>query len=346
MAKTNEVLSELVRSYGDGIVVEGFEEIERLPTGLFQFDLAVGGGLPFNRVTEVYGKEASGKTNFALRCIVSAQRLHPKKKAVMIDIERTYDPTWGRRMGVDNDALIVIKPDYAEQAVDIVDMFMRAEDVSLIVFDSIGALTTQAEIDKSAEKDTMAPRARVMSKLVNKVTSAFGAVEKEKRRLILLGINQVRTNVGMYGGPEITPGGHAWRFVCSLRVRLFGKPIPDKKVHPTMIARRETSFDVKKYKIPIVSPAGVYEMAMLPHPHKKVKVGEAEFLVTLMKRAEMYGMLKRGKNGKGFIWDGVQFKTLRELVQSLDLDATKADVIKRALAYSSMSDGEENIEGL
>ena len=344
MTKTNEVISELIRSYGDGIVVEGFEEIARLPTGLFQFDLAVGGGLPFNRVSEVYGKEASGKTNFALRCIVSAQRLFPDKKCVLIDIERTYDPVWGRTMGVDNDALIVIKPDYAEQAVDIVNAFMRAEDVVLIVFDSIGALTTQAEIDKSAEKDTMAPRARVMSKLVNKVTSAFGAVQKEKRQLALLGINQVRTNIGQYGGPETTPGGHAWRFVCSLRVRLYGKPIIEKKIHPAMVARRETTFDIKKYKIPIVSIAGVYEMAMLPH--KNIKVGEAAFINTMLKRAEMYGMLKRGKNGKGFIWDGVQFKTLRELVQTLDLEATKADVIKRALARNNMTEDQEDIEGL
>lgn len=342
MAKTKEVISELIRSYGDGIVVEGFEEIARLPTGLFQFDLAVGGGLPFNRVSEVYGKEASGKTNFALRCIVSAQRLFPKKKCVLIDIERTYDPVWGRTMGVDNDALIVIKPDYAEQAVDIVNAFMRAEDVVLIVLDSIGALTTQAEIDKSAEKDTMAPRARVMSKLVNKVTSAFGAVQKEKRQLALLGINQVRTNIGQYGGPEITPGGHAWRFVCSLRVRLYGKPITDKKIHQAMVARRETTFDIKKYKIPIVSIAGVYEMAMLPH--KNIKVGEADFINTLLKRAQMYGMLKREK--RGFSWDGVQFKTLKELVQALDLEATKAEVIKRALARNNMTEDQEDIAGL
>lgn len=342
MAKTKEVISELIRSYGDGIVVEGFEEIARLPTGLFQFDLAVGGGLPFNRVSEVYGKEASGKSNFALRCIVSAQRLFPKKKCVLIDIERTYDPVWGRTMGVDNDALIVIKPDFAEQAVDIVNAFMRAEDVVLIVLDSIGALTTQAEIDKSAEKDTMAPRARVMSKLVNKVTSAFGAVQKEKRQLALLGINQVRTNIGQYGGPEITPGGHAWRFVCSLRVRLYGKPITDKKIHQAMVARRETTFDIKKYKIPIVSIAGIYEMAMLPH--KNIKVGEANFINTLLKRAEMYGMLKREK--RGFSWDGVQFKTLKELVQALDLEATKAEVIKRALARNNMTEDQEDIEGL
>lgn len=85
-------------------------------------------------------------------------------------------------------------------------------------------------------------------------------------------------------------------------------------------------------------------MAMLPH--KNIKVGEAAFIKTLLKRAEIYGMLKRGKNGKGFVWDGVQFKTLRELVQTLDLDATKDDVIKRALARNNMIGGQEDIEGL
>ncbi len=219
--KSGAVLTQIILDYGEGIVVEGYDDIARLPVGIFQVDLALGGGLPVNRVTEVYGKEGSGKTNFALKIIANTQRLQPKKKCVLIDIERTYDPTWGRRMGVDNDALIIIRPDNAEQAVDIIEAFMRASDVVLIVLDSIAALTTTAEIEKSAEKDSVAARARVMSKLVNKVTSTFGVVDKEKRQLVLLGINQVRMKVGvLFGSPEITPGGYAWKFMCSMRLRL------------------------------------------------------------------------------------------------------------------------------
>jgi len=348
LVTSETVLGQITRDYGEGIVVEGYDNVHRLPTGVFQVDLALGGGIPLNRVTEVYGKEGSGKTNFALLIIANAQRGNPGKKCVLIDVERTYDPTWGKRLGVDNDALILIRPDNAEQAVDIIDAFMRAEDVILIVLDSIAALTTAAEIEKSAEKDSMAARARVMSKLVNKVTSAFGLVEKEGRQLALLGINQVRMKIGvLYGSPETTPGGYAWKFMCSMRLRLHGTDVKDAKIHQTMWARKKTEFVIKKYKVPIVSISGEYEMYLVPQ--NKRHIGGVDPWNTLLARAQQFGMLVKLK--KGWQWkcgsETTEFARLKDLVAGIDEKVARDEVIRRALARSVMAEGEEeDLEGL
>ena len=44
---------------------------DRIPTGLFPFDLATGGGFPRGRASVIYGPESSNKTNMALRAIAN-----------------------------------------------------------------------------------------------------------------------------------------------------------------------------------------------------------------------------------------------------------------------------------
>ncbi|KKN63187.1 hypothetical protein LCGC14_0504570 [marine sediment metagenome] len=346
MSKVDAILDTLIRKYGEDLVVEGHEDIPRLKTGIFQFDLSSGGGLPRGRVVEIYGKEGSGKTNFALVTIAETQRLHPDKICVFIDIEKTYDPVWARRMGVNIDKLIVIRPDFAEQAVDIVDAFLKASDVILIVFDSIAALVTSDEIERSAEKDTVGARARVMTKLVNKILAGMHRADKEKRLLTFLAINQVRIKIGvLFGSPETTPGGNAFRFLTSLRVRMHGTDVKDPKIHQSMWARKKTEFTIKRYKMPIVSNAGEYEMMMLPQ--KGLKVGDVDPWNTLTARAAQLGLLKRA--GKKFAWNGKEFNTLKALVASLkeDQDAVEDLVIKTALIRTMAgNDDDESLEGL
>ncbi len=127
------------------------EDPQRLATGLFAFDLATGGGFPLGRVSILYGKEDSMKTTLYLKAIATAQRLYPKKTAVFVDVEGVIGKKWAQQMGVDVKKLGYVNPDNAEQMVDIVSELMYAEDVSVIVIDSLAALITQHELDKSAE---------------------------------------------------------------------------------------------------------------------------------------------------------------------------------------------------
>ena len=47
--------------------------VERIPTGSLGLDIALGGGLPVGRITEIYGPESSDKTTVALSVIACAQ---------------------------------------------------------------------------------------------------------------------------------------------------------------------------------------------------------------------------------------------------------------------------------
>ena len=111
-----------------------------MSTGSLSLDIALGiGGLPRGRVVEIYGPESSGKTTLALHVIAEAQKMGGT--AAFVDAEHALDPVYAKKLGVDIDELIVSQPDTGEQALEIVDTLVRSGAVSLIVVDSVAALT-------------------------------------------------------------------------------------------------------------------------------------------------------------------------------------------------------------
>ncbi len=51
------------------------------------------------------------------------------------------DPQYARKLGVNLDELLISQPDTGEQALEIVDTLVRSGAVSMVVVDSVAALT-------------------------------------------------------------------------------------------------------------------------------------------------------------------------------------------------------------
>ena len=71
--------------------------ISRIETGMTPFDLAIGGGIPRQAVTEFYGYQSSGKTYIAQRIIAHAQQ--QGLLCGYVDAEWSYDPVWAKTIG-------------------------------------------------------------------------------------------------------------------------------------------------------------------------------------------------------------------------------------------------------
>ena len=71
-------------------------------------------GIPRGRVIEIFGPESSGKTTLALH--VAAQAQKAGGIAAIIDAEHAFDPTWGKKLGVQLDTLLVSQPNNGEEA--------------------------------------------------------------------------------------------------------------------------------------------------------------------------------------------------------------------------------------
>ena len=133
------LLTTFQKDMGDGVGSFGGMTVntDRIPTGLFELDLALAGGFPVGKVSMIYGPESSNKTNIALLAVANHQRLWPKLVCVFVDLENEFAPDWAAKLGVDTTKLIVLRPAYAEQAVDMIEGLLLADDVGLIVLDAV-----------------------------------------------------------------------------------------------------------------------------------------------------------------------------------------------------------------
>ena len=199
-------------------------DIDFIPTGSINLDLALGiGGYPKGRIIEIYGQESSGKTTLTLHAIAEEQ--NKGGTAAFIDAEHSFDPTYAESLGVDLEKLIISQPDNGEQALEIADRLSRSGQVSLIIIDSVAALTPKAEIEGEMGDSKMGLHARLMSQALRKMN---GSLYKNKYTIIF--INQLREKIGvMFGNPETTTGGNALKFYASVRldIRKQSQPIKD-----------------------------------------------------------------------------------------------------------------------
>ena len=211
-------LSQIERQFGKGSIMKlgdenAIQEIESTSTGSLGLDIALGiGGLPKGRIVEIYGPESSGKTTLTLHCVAEEQ----KKGGVcaFVDAEHALDPQYAKKLGVDLDELLISQPDTGEQALEITDTLVRSGAVSMVVVDSVAALTPKSELEGDMGDSNVGVQARLMSQAMRKLT---GSIRRSNCMLIF--INQICMKIGvMFGSPETTTGGNALKFYSSVRL--------------------------------------------------------------------------------------------------------------------------------
>ena len=214
----DSALAQIERQFGKGSIMKlgadnPVADIEATSTGSLGLDIALGiGGLPKGRVVEIYGPESSGKTTLTLHCVAEEQ----KKGGVcaFVDAEHALDPQYAKKLGVDLDELLISQPDTGEQALEIIDTLVRSGAVSLVVVDSVAALTPKSELEGDMGDSSVGVHARLMSKAMRKLT---GSISRSNCMVIF--INQIRMKIGvMFGSPETTTGGNALKFYASVRL--------------------------------------------------------------------------------------------------------------------------------
>jgi recombination protein RecA len=212
----NLVLKQIERNFGKGSIMRLGDaaqmRVETIPSGALTLDVALGGGLPKGRIIEIYGPESSGKTTLALHAIAEIQKMGGV--AAFVDAEHALDPTYSAALGVDIENLLVAQPDNGESGLEIVDQLVRSAAVDLVVVDSVAALTPRAEIEGEMGDNQVGLQARLMSKALRKIAGNIG-----KSGATVIFLNQLRQKIGItYGSPEVTTGGNALKFYCSVRL--------------------------------------------------------------------------------------------------------------------------------
>ena len=238
-------INQIDENFGKGSVMKLGQKaamnIEAISTGSLSLDLALGiGGLPKGRVIEIYGPESSGKTTLALQVIAEAQKTGGI--CGFVDAEHALDPVYAKKLGVKTEELLISQPDTGEQALEIADTLIKSGSISVLVVDSVAALTPRAELEGEMGDHHVGLQSRLMSQALRKLTSSIA-----NTNTMVIFINQIRMKIGvMFGNPETTSGGNALKFYSSVRmdIRRIGA-IKDKE----QIVGNSTRVKVVKNKV-------------------------------------------------------------------------------------------------
>ena len=290
-------ISQITDNFGKGSVMKLGQkkamDIESISTGSLSLDLALGiGGLPKGRIIEIYGPESSGKTTLALQVVAEAQKAGGI--CAFVDAEHALDPVYAKKLGVNTEELLISQPDAGEQALEIADTLVKSGSISVIVIDSVAALTPKAEIEGDMGDHHVGLQSRLMSQALRKLTSSIS-----NTNTMMIFINQIRMKIGvMFGSPETTSGGNALKFYSSVRmdIRRIGA-IKDKDV----IIGNSTRVKVVKNKVS--PPFKVVEFDLM-YGKGISKVGE---LIDLGAKAEIVE-----KSGAWYAYKGEKIGQGRE----------------------------------
>ncbi len=327
----SRIMQEARKEYGQEVMKLGSENppLLHIPTGIFTLDMALLGGIPRSQITLVYGKEGSGKSTLAQKIAAQAQRLLPDQNVGYVDIEGTFDPTWGACHGVDNDRLIVVQPHTGEQALDIAESLIHATDISLLVVDSLAALVSFREIERSIEDDLPGIQARMISKYIKKSTAALIRARSKGSKVAIIWINQWRFKIGVFrGDPRVLPGGQHQHYAAFAKVEIYNKEIPGKDANDfDTVDHNDHSFKVAKSKIGVALRSGEFTMIRNPdHPMGQGFIDDGKTVATWAKKL---GVITG--SGGGYQLRGVDesFRTLDEITTWFYADLDRFEAFKR-----------------
>jgi len=330
------VMNDIEKQYGKGIVTvlgEGaaHAKVAMIPTGVHTLDLALGGGIPEGRIVEVYGPESSGKTTLAMHAIAEVQKRGGT--AVLVDAEHAFDPVYSQKVGVDIEKLIIVQAEAAEEALEVVDKFVRSHAVDIICIDSVAALVPKAEIEGEMGTPQIGLQARLMSQALRRLNA-----NASKCNCTVVFLNQLRQKVGViFGNPEITSGGNALKFYSSVRMD---------------IRRKETLRDAKNVEKGIRVRVKVTKNKVAP-PYK---IGVFDIMferginkeASLLDVAEELGVVE--KKGSWYSLDGDNIgqgkeNTVQFLLENEDAYRAVEERVKRRLSAAVTKSFEEEEKG-
>lgn len=193
-------------------------KIDILPTPSIELNIALGGGLARGKIVELMGENSSGKTSLAIETMALDMKENPDSVWAWYETEGSCDLDYMTQFnGFDPSRLVIwhMEDEGAEKGLDFLEAMLRTGQFTGVVVNSVAGLTPKREMESEMEKQDIALVARMMSKLMRKVTAVAS-----KAKTTMIFINQFRSNIGGYGNPDTTSGGRALSFYATQRIAM------------------------------------------------------------------------------------------------------------------------------
>lgn len=221
------IAARINKEYGEGavMVASSMHVPVRFTTGSLSFDVSLGGGLPGNQWSEIYGLENHGKTAVTLKAIAANQQRDPNFFTMWVAAEH-YDLDQATALGVDTDRVHVLSTRDMAWAYQVTLEYLQERACDAVVIDSYPALIAPQEDEKGMDEYTQAEGAKMTNKFFRKVGKAGlrDPHDPGDRPWVGLFINQPRETIGGWSptGQTVftTPGGRGKNFAFYSRIEV------------------------------------------------------------------------------------------------------------------------------
>lgn len=145
---------------------------------------------------------------------LQALKARGHKRVAFFDAECTVEANWSSRLKFDIDDIYHVKLGgrTAEQFLDMVVATIKAaDDIGLVIIDSVAVLVPQQIMDESLEQKSMGGNAKVITDFISKISPLVGS-----RDITCIIINQARDDFKNPYSDFAIPCGNALKHACSM----------------------------------------------------------------------------------------------------------------------------------
>jgi len=219
--KMESLVKEIRESFGpDSATMGGLQkQLRTIPTGSLALDYELGiGGWPRGKLVGVFGPRDIGKSSMVgLNAVKNAQALDLNVAWIALE---PFDESWAIKNGVQVDDegkpdMLLAYPTTGEEAFAIALKCIKSGLIDLLVFDSIGAVLSEGEMDEDSK-----PRQGGQAGLITWFVKGAAPFAYRNDCCVIL-LNHTRdTMASRIPGVVHQPGGKALEFMESVIVQL------------------------------------------------------------------------------------------------------------------------------
>src|ERR1700677_3685470 len=161
--KLDVMKTSAIKAYGPRSAAFGSEHyvFNAVSTGSLMLDYKLGtGGVIYGGLVEVFGANGLGKSS-ALLYGTLANVQKEEKLAALLATEPIFDKKWAAKLGLDPDFLLILRPENAQEAFDIMRDLVFNTDIDFIGMDSLGAMGNESSRKRAAGPRRMVSPARL-----------------------------------------------------------------------------------------------------------------------------------------------------------------------------------------
>lgn len=241
------VTAKAVKDYNHGIVAANANTLKHKisfdsPQLTYMF-----GGFSYDRIHQSFGPESSGKSSIFTYIAAQLQKKMPeeierlakfaedngdtekaskirtefadKQVVIYLDYERTFDPEYAERLGLqcDEDHLILIQPDSLEDGFNMIDPMVKSGSICCVIFDSDAAAPTN--LDNESEVGSTGFNGAKGANTLKEVYKHFNILASNYLTPLLV-VSQERANMNVMSHLPSQTGGTAIKFFASTRNRV------------------------------------------------------------------------------------------------------------------------------